>query len=229
MPVVQTAYALHAQGAAFVRFALECRLLAGEPPEAISKKNAISPAVIQTYELLYYDVRPYLDHPDYVSMTIQNGPEELEWRQCKALAYRGGPLVADAVLQLATAQKPTDPDQVAGFFAKDQRATMALKPSAWQLGRCRPWIPGVAAKIIGMDRTVADAGEGAGSTDTLGQHIQDMMQEVGKSLSLMQPGENGFYGCVEPRVADRMQLAMGVEPPHLVALKDQKFPQRDQS
>ena len=58
-------------------------------------------------------------------MTIQNGPEELEWRQCKALAYRGGPPLADAVLRSATAQKPTDPDQVAAFLAQDQRATMA--------------------------------------------------------------------------------------------------------
>ena len=67
--------------------------------------------------------------------------------------------------------------------------------------------PRVAAKIIGMDRTVADSGEGAGSTDPLGKHIQDMMQQIGKSFSVKQPGAGDLppllakYSdtCVEPR------------------------------
>ena len=221
MPVVHAAYLLCTNVSPYTRFALETRVLAGESPEAIAYKSAVAASVVYAFEALHYDVRPYLEHADHVMAMIQggDGPDADDQRFCKILAYKGGPLVADALLQgSAPIERPSNPKQVAAFLAKDRRAmrnhilTMATRAMSYRDSR-------LAAKVMNS----AEAEDDADSTDA----VTALMHEIGKNFRRATPGENHLFGCVELRAADLMQVGMGVVPPHLAALKDQEFPLAD--
>jgi hypothetical protein len=72
-PAPFAAYHLWRQGEHPWRWALEARLLAGEPPEAIAARCGLSAAAVVAYEALFFNVRDRLEATDYISL-IAIGP-----------------------------------------------------------------------------------------------------------------------------------------------------------
>ena len=230
MPAVHSAYMIYRNASPALRYSVETRVLAAEPPEAIAGKTAVAPGVIAAFEALFYDLRPHLGHSDYIVAAIQGDVPGWDLhRICKLWAYRGGPLVADVLLQHSTAvEKPVDPTAVAAFLADDGRATAAR---AMALAARHLWAadPRSVAEFVRLQSQIAShGGEAAtGSADPLREAFQQVLEQIGKSFRCLRPGEQELYGCVEPRAEEQLRMALGIEPPDLVALKDSSFPRRD--
>ena len=214
------------------RVAVEVRVLAGEAAERIVTKMGIAAPTIRAYEAIFFDVRGCLDQVGYVYQVIEDGAEtDGEYgRACKRLAYRGGPLVADALLEdPAAIQKPAEAGQVGAFFAGCRRAALKrnLALAAEALRALDPRMAAGAIRLEGENRAT-DAE--AGSTEAqLGEELQRLLNNI--KFTRANPHEvdpSWIYGCVELRAGDQQLLAMGIEPPGLAELKDAKFPGPDE-
>jgi hypothetical protein len=102
-PEVLDAYLLR-QGPARRRWEAEARLLAGQADAEIADRVGVGTGVIEAYEALFYHVRHRLRCSDWVAafaigdrlyQGLDAGETEVLW---KALAYHGGPVVLDALI-----------------------------------------------------------------------------------------------------------------------------------
>jgi hypothetical protein len=86
------------------RLELEARLLTDEPIEAIAQKCSLTTGAVEAYEMLHFNVRPYLDRRDWVAATVigaglWNGfKRDEDGPLLKSIAWQGGPLVLDVAL-----------------------------------------------------------------------------------------------------------------------------------
>ena len=101
MPAVAGAIAI-AEGEPTTRWAVEARLLAGEPIEAIARKTALTPGSVATFEALFFNVSDKLENRGYlihIAVGLYPRPKEpdtgLVWRLFGLL---GGPVVMDALI-----------------------------------------------------------------------------------------------------------------------------------
>jgi hypothetical protein len=101
MPDVAAAVAIH-EGESTTRWAVEARLLAGEPIEDIARKTALTPRAVATFEALFFNVSDKLENRGYllhIAIGLYTTPREpdlgLVWRLFGLL---GGPVVLDALI-----------------------------------------------------------------------------------------------------------------------------------
>ena len=101
MPAVAGAIAI-AEGEPTTRWAVEARLLAGEPIDDIARKTALTPRAVATFEELFFNVRDRLENRGYlihIAVGLYPTPREpdpgLVWRLFGLL---GGPVVLDALI-----------------------------------------------------------------------------------------------------------------------------------
>jgi hypothetical protein len=101
MPDVAGAIAIH-EGEPTTRWAVEARLIAGEPIEAIARKTALTPRAVATFEALFFNVSDKLENRGYlihIAVKLYPTPKEpdlgLVWRLFGLL---GGPVVLDALI-----------------------------------------------------------------------------------------------------------------------------------
>jgi hypothetical protein len=113
MPDVAGAVAIH-EGEPTARWAVEARLLAGEPIEAIARKTALTPPAIVTFEALFFNVSDRLENRGYLihfGVRLYSTPREpdpgMVWRLFGLL---GGPVVLDALIDgdYGTPDRPED-------------------------------------------------------------------------------------------------------------------------
>jgi hypothetical protein len=114
--------------------ALEARLLANQPREAISERMNMSLELIDAYHECFFNVQPYLKNTDYLMFrvlgdAVYRGLRErnydLLW---KLFAIWGGPHVLEAFI--SSFIDPTQPGGAAavdGFFAKQVYSSLSMK------------------------------------------------------------------------------------------------------
>jgi hypothetical protein len=101
MPDIGGAVAI-VEGEPTTRWAVEARLVAGEPIEAIARKTALTPQAVALYEALFFNVSDRLENRGYlihIAVGLHPTPREpdpgLVWRLFGLL---GGPVVLDALI-----------------------------------------------------------------------------------------------------------------------------------
>jgi hypothetical protein len=101
MPDVAAAVAI-VEGEPTRRWAVEARLLGGEPIEAIARKTALTPGAVSAFETLFFNVRDRLENRGYLlhfAVGLYPMPREpdpgLAWR---LFGLIGGPVVLDALI-----------------------------------------------------------------------------------------------------------------------------------
>jgi hypothetical protein len=101
MPDVAGAITIH-EGEPTTRWAVEARLIAGEPIEAIARKTALKTRAVAMFEALFFNVRDKLENRGYlihIAVGLYPRPKEpdtgLVWRLFGLL---GGPVVLDALI-----------------------------------------------------------------------------------------------------------------------------------
>ncbi len=101
MPDVAGAVAIH-EGEPTTRWAVEARVLAGEPIEAIARKTALTPRAVATFEALFFNVSDRRENGGYIihiAVGLYSTPREpdpgLTW---KLFGVLGGPVVLDALI-----------------------------------------------------------------------------------------------------------------------------------
>jgi len=133
MPILSDAFELTSAAHEITRHALEARVLAGEDSKIIGGKMALDPVLVECYVEVVFDVRDFLDSPDYLlqhvfSPCLKKGSEwtnDLVW---KFLGYVGGPATLEAVmLGRGGSAKPTGASQVGEFLVDVATAAVSRK------------------------------------------------------------------------------------------------------
>ena len=100
MPAITTAHQLQV-AADVMTWMIEARVLAGIEPSEIARQADLSPAVIEAYEGLFFDVRHRLDARCYVQLHALRRPSPDDSRMdlvgwlLRTLAYHGGAVVLE--------------------------------------------------------------------------------------------------------------------------------------
>ena len=102
-PDLAAALALHAAPAGLGRLALEVRLIAGQDDATIAARTGLPSGVVAAYAAICYEARDLRPHPDALLFGVLSpgafdGTGGTAEDVLKALAYHGGPVVADALL-----------------------------------------------------------------------------------------------------------------------------------
>jgi hypothetical protein len=148
MPDVAGAVAVH-EGEPTARLAVEARLLAGEPIDAVARRCGVPVEAVEVYEQLFFNVADRLENASYV-LFFAIGPATYEGFDLddpgpvlKSFAYLGGPQVLDFLL--GTGEAPGGPMPAEGH---------AIPPDeAARLARLRRLA--VAAKALPVNRDTA--------------------------------------------------------------------------
>jgi hypothetical protein len=137
-PDLYSAYLIHRRGDDEdrhpLRFALEARLLSGQPEAEISDLLGISTSTVLIYERLFFNVKEKLRHNDYI-MTCVLGPSvhaglsdrdyDLLW---KLYGYLYGPAVLDSFISTTSRKfRPETLNEVDAALADDARSALQRK------------------------------------------------------------------------------------------------------
>ncbi len=145
MPGVAGAYAIHT-GPPPRRWAVEARLLAGEPLATIARKEAATREAVDLYQCLFFNIsdrlanRGYLAHEAIGPTAIRGLGAGDAGAFLKLIAYHGGPSALDAAIaatggDAAPGQPvPRDGPLIEGAFSLLARA-MAAEPTTRPPGR----------------------------------------------------------------------------------------------
>lgn len=105
------------------RWAIEACILAGETSEAIAERLGTSPAIVEAYENVFFNVRDKLHEKLYIvnvvmADSVARGVSERQYDLLwKMFGYHGGPHVLDAVIsKFSPISKPQSADDVGQFF-----------------------------------------------------------------------------------------------------------------
>jgi hypothetical protein len=103
MPDIGAAVAIH-DGEPTARLAVETRLLAGEPSEAIARRCGVPVEVAEVYEQLFFNVADRLTSTSYIlfhaigAASYRGFDGDDRGAVLKWFAYMGGPVVLDALI-----------------------------------------------------------------------------------------------------------------------------------
>jgi hypothetical protein len=117
LPALFQAHALYAGPPSLARWHLEARLLTPEPFGQVAAKCAISPAVVEAYEALYYCVRDRIDVEGYVLHEAIGRKQYAGLREAdvgvllKRHAFGGGPAALDALIDYYEHPPPEVPER----------------------------------------------------------------------------------------------------------------------
>ena len=91
-----------------VRFIVQARLLARQSPCEVARLTSFEPAVIETFESIFFEVRAHLDAKDWVANQVlwpgleANSPTDALGGALMAIGYWLGPAILDITLAVAT-------------------------------------------------------------------------------------------------------------------------------
>jgi hypothetical protein len=105
--VLHVAHRLYEAGGQ-VRFIVQARLLARQSPSDVARLTSFDPAVIETFESIFFEVRAHLHAKDWVANQVlwpgfeANLPTEVLGGALMAIGYQLGPSILDIALAVAT-------------------------------------------------------------------------------------------------------------------------------
>jgi hypothetical protein len=105
--VLHAAHRLYEAGG-LVRFIVQARLLARQSPAEVARRTSFDPAVIETFESIFFEVREHLDARDWVANQVlwpgleASLPTEALGGALMAIGYQLGPTILDIALAVAT-------------------------------------------------------------------------------------------------------------------------------
>jgi hypothetical protein len=105
--VLHAAHRLY-QAEGLGRFIVQARLLARQSPSDVARLTSFEPAVIETFEAIFFEVRDHLDAKDWVANQVlwpglqANLPTDALGGALMAIGYWLGPTILDIALAVAT-------------------------------------------------------------------------------------------------------------------------------
>lgn len=222
------------------RWGIEARVLAGEDDEKIADKLGTDPGVIQAYTNVFFDVREKLDKIDYVvnvvmadsvSRGLQERHYDLLW---KMVGYKGGEHALDAIINKSLpTQKPTNSEQVAGFFQDLAVNTMKYKAALSALTvpvntHTQLSLIDSFVKYVEVERTTENAMKAQTSiVDNIGAMLGAMQFTVGTKLESAALKVLPFdETAAELRSSELLTLVAGGEVENQADLQKLNFPEK---
>jgi hypothetical protein len=209
------------------RDAIEVRLVAGYPPEAVAKLSALNPAVVWTYLALFFDVCDRLAAEDFIWTQVigfqrdDDGEQGVVRKATLWLSWVGGPLVADALLlpgrSVGFAEREED---VGDHLMETTQAlitrAMALAPFVDRLDREQArqftrW------RVQASQQLETDTGDRcrSGYLNNVCAFLEGIELSFGRSSIPKGPNEKYHTSHVEPRAAELCAVARGEAVPEL--------------
>jgi hypothetical protein len=237
MPTVHQAYLLFRERQGTRRARLEARVLANEPAEEIAHKGCIPRQVVRAYEDLFFDVRAYFDHRDYIwgqvltsglhpGKSKANAEQEWLW---KVMAYLGGPYVLAVLLydqdRLTCPQSDTE---AADFLATDAQTELARQLALAVRSRDAQSVARLKAMVAALAVRTSSQEE-KGKCDSYQENVQALLESL--PFTVGRPRENvpeevAKYdqGAVELRSDELLYFSLPEELRSLVELKEGRMP-----
>jgi hypothetical protein len=163
MPAVSQAHDLHKADPPHLRWAVEARVIAGEPFDTIACKCGLLPEAVELYEKLFFSVADMLGADTWV-MCQAVGPRafrgmteqdvDIWW---KLLGYCFGPLMLDKVIHhSAGLPRPAEAEQLAAALDRDAEALFRGKKLL--AAHLLPVTPETAPQVLQLAAEVDEAG-----------------------------------------------------------------------
>jgi hypothetical protein len=237
MPTVHQAFLLFQEQQGTRRARLEARVLANEPAEEIAQRGALPIQVVRTYESLFFDVRAYLEHDDYIwgqvltsrrrrGQSKAEGEQEWLWR---VMAYHGGPRVLALLLDGSDrSTRPESDAEAASFLAADAQTELARQLALAVHSRDAQSVVRLKA-MAGALAAVLNGKEEEANGDSYQQNVQALLEAlpftVGRARENV-PEELAKYdeGAVELRSDEVLYLSLPEEIRSVVDLKEGRIP-----
>jgi hypothetical protein len=164
MPALAQAHALRQADPPHLRWAVEARVLAGEPFGAVARKCGLLPEAIEVYAKLFYDVVDMLGADTWV-MCQAVGPKafrgmteqdlDVWW---KVLGYCFGPLMLDKVIEhSAGLPRPAEEGELAAALDRDAEAV--LRGKRLLAAHLLPVTPETAPQVLQLAAQLEAAGD----------------------------------------------------------------------
>ncbi len=143
---IHAAQQLHEEGGT-ARLVIQARVLAGQSSDEIAKLTCLTPSVIDTYEALFFHCREFLGFRDWIAFSaignaFRDGSKPDPGVVLKSFAYRGGPMVLEAVLPYLAGGKslwdaPPDLSTPEGRREQSTRLAVAAEMLPWDAKTCQ--------------------------------------------------------------------------------------------
>ena len=153
MPAIYQAHQLHACEPPLLRWAVEARILAREPFDAIARKCGLLAEAVMAYEALFFAVVDKLDADTWVACRVMGekafyGLTEQDLGVWWAMAGYGlGPLILDRLIHVLPRQtEPVTAEQLDG--ALDHHAAAQLLDRRMLAAHLLPVTPANAAQVL---------------------------------------------------------------------------------
>jgi len=180
-PDLAAAYAV-AAGDPARRWAVEARVLAGEPADAIAGKHGLRPGTVETYERVYFDVRGRLAAVDWVALEVvrRDPGKALAEQEPRVLALVVGFFAGAQLLDvLLGGGDPVGRAELEKYLAEDALAT-ALRNQA-VAARALPADAETAGRLLRL-ATPGSTGAGGYESCRAGEIVR-------RQVDAMLPGE----------------------------------------
>jgi hypothetical protein len=207
------------------RYGVEAMLLAGESDEAIAEANGATPAAINLYEQLFFNVRDRLSNYNYIASIVLmdafmsglgNRTPEMT---AKYFGYFGGPVILRVILDGfdAAVPRPTEPTEVLPWFdGVYRRFTRVItniglgfmEPTNFNI---RTLVEGYQSLLSLDHREATSRGEDNPIRQALSVFINRFPLPRGDAADKLphRPGITYAGGHVEPRVSELNSLQSG--------------------
>jgi hypothetical protein len=162
-PAVSQAHGLRQADPPHLRWAVEARLLAGEPVGAIAHKCALLPGAVEMYERLFFAVVDMLGFDTWVVCQavgskafygMTGNDLDVWW---KLLGFSFGPLMLDKVLHSLGQPRPEDDEQLAAALDRDAEAVFRGKKLL--AAHLLPITPETAPQVLQLAAQLGAAGD----------------------------------------------------------------------
>lgn len=213
---------------------VEARVLAGEPPNVIAAKAGLGVDAVRWYEHLFFDVRRFLDRPDYILHRVVGVPDGAmsETSVWKIFGYLAGPVGLDLLMGAPARPCPPGRLEAANYLAATARdaihARAALAARAFAAGHS-----GRASELVRVvlrSAGIGDAEQRGTREAQLERHVKAMFEEIHWSVG--REGEEAVGPVVaqfdrlaaELRDDELQKLAAGGKPPDLDSIEELRLP-----
>jgi len=226
------------------RFEVEARVLTGQTTAEIAEDIDASPELVQWYEDWFFDVRPKLHLPSYITQvvfgrSIQAGLSDRQYDLLwKIYAYWGGPWALEAIMyRFARPKKPETVEQADSFFRDDSSRTLAIKasvamrtmPVSWQT---QEPIMNLYFRMQEMERSAGEGSSQAAVEENVKVFMENLPWAKGPIQNLVPSADSSLEDRVDAsgftlRSREMSLIALGQVPAGLQHLADSAvFPEK---
>jgi hypothetical protein len=221
-----------------MRYAIEARLLAGQPYYEIAELIGLSTEAIQTYERLFFNVVEKLRFTDYI-MTCVIGPSvhaglsdrdyDLLW---KLFGYLYGPVVLDSFINTTSRRfRPESINEVDAVLADDTRSALQRKVAITaRTFMLNPFSQSELLNIYARFLEVEKETNSGKAQDVILQNIQVMLNKLPWQAGIETVAESATKqhyddGAVELRTEELLTVSVGKELVYKPDVDGLKFPE----